>query len=223
MILLRPPARWLLLLVLLPLLAACALTRPPSPISILAPEVSLQIQPDWPAVDWSVQVLRPIADQMRDSDRVLVRQSRSRLQVYPGAAWLDTVPEMLQSKMIRALADGGQIGGVGRGGGLRTRYSLVTELRHFEAVSDGNAGLRVELAIQALLIHQRSGRPVAFRVFEHEARADGQGVDALVSAFEQALSEWMNELVGWVLLSGTAADVEREDSEGEQERRWRQR
>jgi cholesterol transport system auxiliary component len=209
------------LLLLLPmLLASCMLTGQTSPISILAPNVE-PLQPEAEgSVEWSVQVQRPIADQMRDSDRLLVRLTPSRLQVYPGAAWLDSVPEMLQTMMIKQFADSERFGGVGRSGGMRTRYSLATEIRHFELV-DQPGRLSVDIELQASLIHQRSARAVASRSFRHERSLAGTGVDPIVQAFELALGDLLAELQGWVLAEGQLADAERALQDEEPRRRWR--
>jgi cholesterol transport system auxiliary component len=205
------------------LLPACMLTGQQAPISIMAPNVDVLPDDHWPVVEWSLQVQRPIADQMRDSDRVLVRRTPSRLQVYSQAAWLDSVPEMLQSVMIKGFADAGVFGGVGRAGGIRTRYSLTTEIRNFEAVDDGGPDLRVEVVLQAGLIHQRSARPVAGQIFRHSGQARGKGVDALIEAYELVLQELLVELTEWVLEEGLAFDSMVEEL-GEQSRRpWRQR
>jgi cholesterol transport system auxiliary component len=218
----RPTVQNLMLLLLPVLLSACMLTGQTSPISILAPVVELERSADDRTADWSVQVQRPIADQMRDSDRLLVRRTPSRLQVYPGAAWLDSVPEMLQSMMIKSFSDAGIFDGVGRTGGMRTRYSLAMEIRHFEVVDDAGR-LSVDIALQASLIHQRSARPVASRSFRHGGAIAGQGVDPIVQGFESALSGLIGELVDWVLDEGLRADAERADQDEDPRRRWRER
>lgn len=187
------------------LMAGCALTRPPSPVSILAPNVPVNINPDWPDVDWSLQIQRPLADQMRASDRLLVRRGPSRLQFYSGATWLDRMPEMLQSIMIHTFEDAGRFDGVGRAGGFRTRYILATEVRHFEAVDDGGPDLKVELVVHANLIHQRASRSVATQTFSQELTSSGKSLDPLVAAFETAMAAMMNDLIGWTLEQGEAA------------------
>jgi cholesterol transport system auxiliary component len=216
-------ARVLIGVLLAGLLSSCMLTRQPAPISIVAPDVRVQPDQDWPSADWSIQVQRPVADQMRASDRILVRRTPSRLQVYPGAAWLDNVPEMLQAMMIQALSDSERFTGVGRAGGMRTRYSLTTEVRHFEAIDDGGANLEVELVIQADLIHQRSSRVVATQTFRQQQSATGKDLDPMVTAFEQALSGLMTELVGWTLDEGLKAQSRWEASEEDRSGRWRER
>jgi cholesterol transport system auxiliary component len=205
-------------------LSGCMLARQGAPVSIVAPSVEVPDTAAWEPVDWSVQVQRPIADQMRDSDRVLVRRTPSRLQVFGGAAWLDSVPEMLQTMTIKAFGDTEKFGGVGRAGGMRTRYNLAMEIRRFEAVDDDSPDLRVELVIQANLIHQRTSSAVASRTFRHGAVSRGKSLDPLIETFERALTELMAEMVGWVLEEGERADVRRlEESEREGQRRWRQR
>lgn len=210
------------LLAILTLMAGCALTRPPSPVSILAPNVSVNSNPDWPDVDWSLQIQRPLADQMRASDRLLVRRGPSRLQFYSGATWLDRVPEMLQSIMVQSFEDARRFDGVGRAGGFRTRYILATEVRHFEAVDDGGPDLKVELVVHANLIHQRASRSVATRTFSQEVTSSGKSLDPLVEAFETAMAGLMNDLVGWTLEQGETANSRTEARiRRERERRGR--
>jgi len=212
--------RWLVVLMVSLGLTGCALTGKPSTIDILAPNPAAVDASGMEVVDWSVQIQRPVADQMRDSDRVLVRRTASRLQVYPGAAWLDSAPEMLQSLIIQAFADSQRFSGVGRSGGIRTRYGLSTELRNFEAVDQGD-GLRIDISLLANLVHQRTGRSVAGQTFSKSAEVSGPGVDALVGAFEQALSDLLPELLTWVLQAGKEADAEwtnREDRPRRSER-----
>lgn len=212
-----------LLVVLLPaVLAGCLLTGQPTAISILAPAIEMTPGERTDSVDWSVQIQRPVADAMRDSDRLLVRRAPSRLQVYPGAAWIDSMPEMLQSMLVKSFADTDRFAGVGRSGGMRTRYSLASEVRHFEAVDDGGQ-VAVDIVIQASLIHQRSARPVATRTFRQGGPVAGTGLDPLVIGFEEALDALMHELVDWVIAEGESADAELAGRGDEERRRWRDR
>ncbi len=209
------------LFLLLPLLGGCMLGRSSAPLSILAPELHTEARPANQRVPWSLQVQRPVTDAMRDSDRVLVRLSQSRLQTYAGAAWLDSAPEMLQALMIRSFSDAGTFDGVSRAGGMRTRYSLASELRHFEAVDDGSGTLTVEITLQANLIHQRSARAVASRSFVQRQRIEGSGLDNLVAGFEKSLHGLMTELTDWVLTESASAEERFEEAESWRVRRQR--
>lgn len=189
------------------LLAGCSLTRPLDPVSVLAPELTLASDPAWPAVDWSVQVRRPVTDRMRDSERLFVRVGGSRLQAYPGAIWLDQAPDLLQALTIQALEDAGRFQGVGRAGGLRSRFALDTEIRRFDAVDSGGPDLEVELVVRVRLIAQRSGQAVAAQTFEVRERSSGTQLDPLVGAFERALAAYFAELLPWVLEQGQQASA----------------
>ncbi len=190
--------------------SGCMLTGSPTSMTIIAPEVDMAVDPEWPEVDWGLLVQRPFADQMRNSDRILVRVSRSRLQPWPKSAWLDSMPDMLHSLLIQSLDDSGRFAGVGRAGGMRSPFGLVSEIRRFEIVDEGRGDLSVALALQANLIHQSSGRVVATRSFEHHESVGGASLDEIIIAFEQAMGGLFGQLAGWILTTGqqVSADLD---------------
>lgn len=188
------------------LVSACMLARPGAPINILAPQVDAAAGADWPDVETSLVVSRPQSDQLRSSDRLLVRVEGSRLRAWPAAAWHDSMPDMVQTTLIRAFEDSGKIRGVGRQGSLRATYNLMSDLRHFEVVDDGGPDLAVEMSLQTTLVHHASGEVVGTHLFNHEQRADGKDLDAVVAAFEQTMGTIVPAVVGWVL--GQARDAE---------------
>lgn len=198
------PVRYGFMLVTATLLSGCMLTGQVSPVSMIAPDIETAVDPDWPRVEWSLQVQRPEADRMRDSDRLMVRVSGSRLQSFPESAWLDNMPDMVQSLMIRHFEDSRRFGGVGRAG-MRGRFSLASEIRHFEAVDDGQDGLGVHLSVHVNLLHPASGRIVASHTFSQRVRAPGTTLDPLIAAFEQAMGALLADLTGWVLAEGERA------------------
>ena len=200
--------RWMRLIALalvIPLVSGCMLARTSGSVSIIAPQLDTVVDADWPEVDWAVLVQRPIADQMRNSDRVLVRVSRSRLQPWPEAAWLDSMPDMVHGLLIQSLEDSGRFAGVGRAGGMRSRYGLASEIRSFEVVDDGSGRLVVELGMRINLVHQSTGRVMAARSFEDSRSVDGRSLDAVVVAFEEAMAELFADINGWVLSAGEEA------------------
>ncbi|MFW5816446.1 MAG: ABC-type transport auxiliary lipoprotein family protein [Wenzhouxiangella sp.] len=183
-------------------LAACGLGGRSVPVTIVAPQIDLQPHSQGPEVAWSLQVRRPQADRMRDSEQMLIRTGSSRLQTYPAVAWLDNAPDMLQALTIHALDDSGRFTAVGRPGDLRARFALASELRRFEGVDDQASGMAVELVIQSKLIDQRSGAVAASRTFRVSEPAGGDQLDALVPAFERAIQNYFEELIDWVLVEG---------------------
>ncbi len=203
--------RWMRLIVLalvVLMVSGCMLARSSGSVSIIAPQLDTAVDADWPEVDWAVLVQRPVADQMRNSDRMLVRASRSRLQPWPEAAWLDSMPDMVHSLLIQSLEDSGRFAGVGRAGGMRSRFGLVSEIRSFEAVDDGSGALVVELGMRINLVHQPTGRVMATNSFERSRSVDDRSLDALVVAFEETMAGLFADVTGWVLAAGEEASVD---------------
>jgi cholesterol transport system auxiliary component len=169
------------------------------PVRVVAPQSTLTADPAWPTVPWSLAVQRPITDQTRGSVRIVVRSPNSRLSFYPGVAWLDEMPDMLQALMLQAFVDSTRIGSVARPGAAQARYNLMAEVRRFDAVEEAGGGLSVELELQTGLVEARTGRMVANRVFRSESPVAGNGIDALTGAFETALDNLVTSVVSWTL------------------------
>ncbi len=187
------------------------LARSPGSVSIIAPQLDPAVEADWPEVDWAVLVQRPVADQMRDSDRVLVRVSRSRLQPWPEAAWLDSMPDMVHGLLIQTLEDSGRFAGVGRAGGMRSRFGLASEIRSFEVVDDGSGSLQVELRVRVNLVHQPTGRVMAADSFAQIQSVADRSLDTVVLAFEEAMVALFVDVTGWVLRAGAEASAALEE------------
>ncbi len=208
-------ARLIVLALVIPLVSGCMLARSSGSVSVIAPQLETAVDADWPEVDWAVLVQRPMADQMRNSNRVLVRVSRSRLQSWPEATWLDSMPDMVQGLLIQSLEDSGRFAGVGRAGGMRSRFGLASDIRSFEVVDDGSGRLVVELGIRVNLVHQPTGRVMAMNSFERSRPVAGGSLDEIVVAFEEAMAGLFADITGWVLSAGEEASG---DLEG-----WRDR
>lgn len=194
------------------MLAGCLLGRPGDPVSTFSPQVRIEPRADWPHVDWSLNVQRPAADQLRDSPRLLVRRDGSRLQAFPGAVWTDSTPELLQTVLIRGFEDSARLaGGVGRPGETRARATLLTDIRHFEAVDRGRGFLTVELEITTRLVRTRDSRVLASHTFVVEHPAADKTLEALVAAFEAALGELAGQVIGWTLEAGEDVQAERDE------------
>ena len=188
-------------------LTGCLLARQSAPTVVLAPEVTVVPAAEWPVVGWSLLVDRPRADAMSDSARVLIRPAPAQLQVYKGAAWLEPVPDLLQSILLRAFEDSGRITAVSRVGNARSRFRLYTEIRRFEAVASDGGRLTVQLEIHAKLILTRDASVLSAVNFNAQARSADNQLPALTRAFEQALQELTNAVVGWTLQQGEQAEA----------------
>lgn len=187
-------------------LGGCLLTGTSTPVQIYSPVVQVQPQEHWPHVDWQLMVVRPNADQMHDSQRILVRPEASRLQVYGGSSWADSLPDLLHSMLLRAFEDSGRIDAVTRqSSAMRARFGLILDIRAFEAVYDGEPTPAADIQIHAKLIHAASTRVVSARTFRHWQRSSGTDVSSVVDAFTLGTRTFIDELIGWTLEEGEGA------------------
>lgn len=187
------------------LLAGCALGGPKTEVSIYAPQVRIQADPAWPAVDWRLTLGTPDANALLDSQRIAVRPSRDRLQTYKGARWVDTAPQMLQLALAEAFEDSGKIASVSRWGGGRGDFALYSDLRAFETVYEGEAP-KVVVEIQARLVKSgQGGGLVAARRFRAEVAPAGVQIEPVVAAFGEAMAQVNAQIVGWTLVEGERA------------------
>jgi cholesterol transport system auxiliary component len=186
-------------------LSGCAALRGPAPLRIVAPVPVVATDPGWPGASWTLVVQRPVADKTRGTARVVVRSKHARLAYYPDIAWLDELPEMLQSQLLTAFTDSGRLAGAVRPGTARARFSLGTEVRAFDAVDEGGS-LAVELEVHAALLELRSGALVAHQVFTQRAPVAGEDVDALTDAFESALGALIGDVIAWTLEAAPQED-----------------
>jgi cholesterol transport system auxiliary component len=163
-------------------------------------------QADWPNVTWSLVVPRPLASDALDSERVAVRPQSATLQVYKGALWSDSAPDLLQAALVHAFEDSGKIVSVGREqGGTRGDFALQIDMRQFEAVyaAPGQAP-SVVVALQAKLISRPGNRVLALKAFHVQVPASSEKVPDVMASFDSAITQSLSEIVGWTLVTGQA-------------------
>ncbi len=191
------------------LLAGCSvLGSPKDAPTVFAPEAKAEADPAWPRVAWQLATTRPGAARVLDSSRIAVSPVVGELQVYKGAAWARTPPEMLEDGVLRTLEDSGKIPAVARqGSGIGADYRLVMEIRHFEADYAGAAVPSAVVEVSAKLLHASDQAVVGSRVFRHAQPASGTEVALVAEAFSQALGATSGEIAGWVLATGQAHET----------------
>lgn len=195
---LRMPAFALLTL----LLGACSILGGAEPIRILDPSARVSPSADWPQARWALIVLRPLASQSLDSERIVVRPAPGAMQVYKGAVWSDTAPDVVQTSLLRAFEDSGRILSVARpGGAVRGDFHLASELRAFESVYDG-ATPNVVIELHARLVTVADGKALAAKTFRVSEPASGTDIGTVSEAFSRALVKLDREVVGWTLAEG---------------------
>jgi len=143
-------------------------------------------------------ITEPTALKALDSDKVVVRTSPSAIQYLSNSQWSDSLPNIVQAKLIQAFEDSGRVGGVGRpGDGLAIDYRILTEIRAFGVSTFGTPIAKVEISVK--ILNDRNGVVRTQRVFGATAPIVGTGNDAFIAALDAAFAQVASEIVNWTL------------------------
>ena len=182
---------------------SCSILPKRDPMVIYEPARSTQSQAaNIPKASWSLLVARPVAGELYETDSISVRPKAGSVQIYKGASWSDSVPNLVQSALVMSFEDSQKILTVARpGGAVRGEYQLVTELRAFDSIyAAGRPEAVVE--IHAKLVHSVDGEVVAAHTFHEVEPASSAEVPAVVDAFSRSLDRVTSQVVGWTLSNG---------------------
>jgi cholesterol transport system auxiliary component len=197
--------RLLALAGLAPLAASCSNIIPgtgaPPQIYVLTPKSTfVAFVAEMPSVDWQLVVDTPTASTELDTTRIVLSRTPVTIDYFGDAAWPDRAPQMIQTLILESFENTGKILAIARDAvGLRADYVLRSELRHFQAVYDGEVAPTVWVRIGARIVKTPEGRIVGQEVFESRVPASANRMDAIVDAFDEALGAVMKRMVAWTL------------------------
>lgn len=181
-------------------LAGCGIVPKKTEIAIYDPQPRIQADAGWPRVDVQLVVLRPSAERLANSARIMVRPTPGEIQVYKGAIWSQPAPDMLQDAIVRTLEDSHKLTGVTRrGGGIAGDYDLAIDIRRFDADYAGRATPDAVIEVSASLIHNGENRILATRVFRQSSPAGRADVADVARAFSQSLEGIARDISAWTL------------------------
>lgn len=133
------------------------------------------------------------------SDRILIKPNRVQAAYLPESRWSDPAPVLIQSLLLASLQNAGGFRLVGRtGAGLQPDYTLMTELRDFQADAPEGAAPVVKVGVTLTLVREADRRIVATRQFDATSTAPTDETGPLVGAFDAATSEVLRAAVTWV-------------------------
>jgi cholesterol transport system auxiliary component len=145
-----------------------------------------------------------------DTTRIALTRSPTSVDYFADAAWSDTAPSMVQARLVEALENSGRVVGVARqSASLHADFLLQPELRHFEAVYEGDAPPRIRIAINIRLVRADDRIILAQRVFEAAATPARNETAEIITAFDEADRTALQEIVAWAVTSIARASPER--------------
>ncbi|MDH3691934.1 MAG: ABC-type transport auxiliary lipoprotein family protein [Gammaproteobacteria bacterium] len=138
-----------------------------------------------------------------DASRIVLKPKPTEVKYFGGVRWTERAPKMLQTLLIESFENTGKIVSVGREAiGLRSDYSLKTELREFQAEYFGGADTPiVRVRINVKIVRQPRQLIIASRSFERVVRVDQSGMAPIIEAFDNALGTVLKDLVQWTLIT----------------------
>ena len=173
--------------------------------TIYAPDPRVAPEPSWPQVDWQLTLAHPETARMLDSMRIAVRPTPGEMQVYKGANWAKTPSDQVEDTVLRALEDSRKIRAVARkGSGIAADYTLLMELRRYEADYAGNAVPAATIEVNVKLLHALDQDIVASHTFLQAVPAAATDTASVAQAFGTALGAIGHDITGWTLVTGDA-------------------
>ena len=155
---------------------------------------------DLPRASWQLTVGKPLAEAGLDTARIALRHSPVTLEYFARANWIDTAPSMVQTLIVESFENSGKIVAVGRQSvSLRADYSLMPELREFQAEYVGGSAPVVLVRINAKLVRMPQREIIATITAESKVAAADADLESVVRAFDTALGKTLKRLVEWTL------------------------
>ena len=117
-----------------------------------------------------------------------------RKSPYKDVAWKDSLPRLVQARMIESFENSGVVKSASTTSG---QIGLATELRAFEVdVSSGRAASKVD--ILATLTDTSSGRAISKRGFTARVPAATDNPEDVVAALNKAFAKVQRDMIAWV-------------------------
>jgi cholesterol transport system auxiliary component len=153
-----------------------------------------------PRVTAQLLVDLPQAPAGIDTTRIALTRAPFSLDYYADSEWTDRVPALVQTALLTSFENSKAITAIDRESiGLRADFILKTEIRHFEAVSDGGAPPTVWVAMIARLVAMPQREIIAQASFERRVPAAASAVPAVVAAFNAAADAVIEDIVVWTV------------------------
>jgi cholesterol transport system auxiliary component len=181
-----------------------SLIKEPDPITIYALQADHSQPKNWPSVTWPLTIIRPNSSSFLDSNRIAVRPNPNVLQVYKGANWSDSLPDLVQAHLVEKFESSEKIKTVSRqNSGVPADVALLLDIRQFESVyANGQKNPHVLIQIHAKLLEYPSNRVITSRTFITDIPSTNKHLPAVVEAFEIGLNVISQDIVGWTLANG---------------------
>jgi cholesterol transport system auxiliary component len=158
--------------------------------------------PDLPTIAAQIENEEPTAASSVNTDRIAIKPNPFQVQYFPQARWVDRAPLLVQTMLVESFENTGKVSAVGRQAiGLSSDFTLLTDLREFQAASsvDPSGPISVIVQLNMKIVQEPLGLIVASRSFVREEVVSSNEILAVVGAFDTALGKTMGQAVDWAV------------------------
>jgi cholesterol transport system auxiliary component len=143
-------------------------------------------------------------DRAAAADRILTVDGNEAAYI-KGSRWVTNASSLFDEAVMRSFgSSAGPARLIGRGEVVRADYVLKLDVRTFEARYTNGAGSAptVVVTLHAAMDRTSDRAVVGDKTFEATAQASDNRVGAIATAFDQAVTKVLGELVAWVDAKG---------------------
>ncbi len=188
-------------------LAGCTgletLTRATEPVELYDLTPKSTHSEDLPTISAQIVVDVPTAAASVNTDRIAVKPDAYTVEYLPVARWVDRAPLLVQTLLLESFENSERVRSVGRLAiGLSSDFTLVSELREFQAITTGedpSLPLRVLVQLNVKIVKEPQGLIIASRTFAYNSTSSTTETLSVIAAFDEALGKVMGQAVDWSL------------------------
>jgi phospholipid/cholesterol/gamma-HCH transport system substrate-binding protein len=149
------------------------------------------------AIKAQIAVPDPTALILFDSQKILTRGGDGTYGNIANAKWADTLPKLVQARLVQSFENAHQINMVSRPlDTMNPGYRLETNIRSFQLATDPKPQAVIE--VTARLVSDK-GEVAAARVFSASAPAKSAEAADAVAAFNTAFAKVAGDVVSWTI------------------------
>jgi cholesterol transport system auxiliary component len=142
----------------------------------------------------------PQASAALTSDRILIKPDPASITYLPDARWSDELPALVQSVLIRSVAQTGRISYVGRSGaGPVPDTALLMRIDAFEVGARGEGVFETAVDLDLTLINDRDQSVVATRRFAGSTQTASDQPAEIVAQFQVLMNDLLPDMSDWAI------------------------
>ena len=149
-----------------------------------------------PASKNQLTIAMPTAVIALQTQRMLARSPDGQISPLGDAQWSDSLPNLLQAKLVQSLDGAGLLAVAAAGEPVVTaNYQLLLDLSDFALATGPDPVAHIEFSAKLV---DKDGHIVATRLFHAAAPAKGTGAPQIAAAFDQAFAANAADLASWI-------------------------